>query len=176
MLSGFAIMLVQPVYPIFMVDDLGITHIQMAMAIAAAKGLGYVASSPLWARSLDRFSMHRVAGMVSVTFALFPLLMVVSKWALIWFYIAWFIYGMGQGGSHLVWSMSGPHFSKNEESSRYTGVGVVLAGMRGAVGPPLGNCLLGVWGALFTFALSGLLLFWSGFYLFKSSKKSLATN
>lgn len=176
MVSGFAIMLVRPVYPIFMVDDLGITHIQMAMAIAASKGLGYVASSSFWSRAMERMPIHRVASMVSVAFALFPLLMIASKWALVWFYAAWFLYGVGQGGSHLVWSMSGPHFSEKEESSRYTGVGVVLAGLRGAVGPPLGTCLLGVWGALSTFAFSGLLFLGSGLYLFRSSKKSLATN
>jgi hypothetical protein len=76
----------------------------------------------------------------------------------------------------MVWSMSGPHFSGKEESSRYTGVGVVLAGMRGAVGPPLGNCILGSWGALSVFGISGILFFWSSIYFYKASKKSLATN
>lgn len=176
MLSGFAIMLVQPVHPVFMVDELGISHTQMAMAIAAGKGLGYVASSPLWARYMERISMHRIACFVSLTFALFPLFLVASKWALLWFFVAWFIYGVGQGGSHLVWSMSGPHFSGKEESARYTGVGVVLAGIRGAVAPPLGNWILGGWGSLPAFGLCGLLCVGSSLFLKRASKKSLAIN
>lgn len=176
MICGFALMLIRPAYPIFMVDDLGISHKQMAIAIAAAKGLGYVASSPIWARSMQRFPIHQLACGVALIFALFPLFMGAASWNLLWLYVAWFIYGVGQGGSHLVWSMSGPHFSGKEESARYTGVGVVLAGMRGAVGPPLGNCILGAWGALAAFGVSGLLFLWGGLYFFKSSKKSLAMN
>ena len=75
-------------------------------------------------------------------------MLVLAKWQLWWFYAAFFMYGVGQGGSHLVWHMSGPHFSGKEESARYTGVNVAMAGLRGAVGPPLGGWLSVVFGAL----------------------------
>ncbi len=177
MICGSALMLLQPALPHFMVDELGISHVQMAMAISVAKGFGFVASAPLWARWMGKISMQKLSYAVFLTMAFFPLLMGLATLDLFWFYMAFFFYGIGQGGSHLVWNMSGPHFAGKEESSRYTGVGVVLAGMRGAVAPPLGGLIVGGWGAIPVMGISGLLFLWSGLGFFRSSKKkSLATN
>lgn len=82
----------------------------------------------------------------------------------------------GQGGSHLIWNMSGPHFAGKEESSRYTGVGVVMVGLRGAVGPPLGSAISTLWGALPVLSIGAILCLLSGLGLIKSQKKSLAGN
>ena len=176
MVCGFALMLMQPALPIFMVDELGISYKQVAVAIMVAKAFGFAASSPLWTRWMARISMQRLSCAVFLTMAFFPLFMGMATKDLFWFFAAYFIYGVGQGGSHLVWSMSGPHFAGKEESSRYTGVGVVLAGMRGAVAPPLGGLMLGGWGAIPVMGISALLFLWSGLGIFKSSKKSLASN
>jgi len=63
--------------------------------------------------------------------------------------------------------MSGPVFAGNEESSRYTGVNVVMAGLRGTVGPGLGSVLLFVWGPIQVLCIGGLLCFTSGAWLFR---------
>jgi len=164
---GFGIMLIQPVLTVFCVDRLGVSYLEMMAAISVAKGLGFVVSSPLWARVLERVDLLRVAGAVFLVVGLFPVLLGCSVWGLVWFYVAHFWYGVGQGGSHLVWNLSGPMFSGREESARYTGVNVVLAGCRGAVAPPLGGWLAGVTGPLGVLGLSGLLCFLSGFVLWR---------
>lgn len=170
MACGFAIMLLQPAIPIYMADDLGFSHTQMAIAIAMVKGFGYVASSPIWARFMGNLPIHRLSSAVFFTMALFPILMGLAKWELLWFYAAYFVYGIGQGGSHLVWSLSGPHFAGKEESARYTGVNVVMAGLRGLVGPPLGGWITAGFGAVAAMGVCSLLCFFSGLGLHRSKQ------
>jgi MFS family permease len=167
MICGFGIMLIQPALPLFCVDDLGISYVKMAAAISIAKGLGFALSSPLWARWMDKVHILRMASAVFLSVALFPILLAFSVFDLFWFYFAYFWYGIGQGGSHLVWNMSGPIFAGKEESSSYTGVNVVLAGLRGSVAPPLGGMLSVLWGPISVLVLGGVLCFYSGFRLIR---------
>lgn len=157
MICGFGAMLLQSTIPIFAIDALHVSYTELAGALSIAKGLGFSLSSPLWARWMDRCSIFRVAGFVFLSVALFPVLLSFSMWHITWFFAAYFWYGVGQGGSHLIWNLSGPLFSGEEESSRYTGVGVVLSGLRGALGPPLGSCLSVLFHPVYVLILSAVL-------------------
>ena len=168
MICGFGIMLIQPAWPIFAVDKLGISYTVMAGGIAIAKGLGFALSSPIWSRWIDRINVLKLASWVFLSVGLFPILFAFSVWGIWWFFLAWFWYGVGQGGSHLVWNMSGPLFAGKEESSRFTGVGLALVGLRGAVAPPLGAWLVALLGSSEVLVLGGLLCFYSGTRLLQS--------
>jgi MFS family permease len=167
MLCGFGIMLIQPALPLLAVDWLDISYLEMATAISVAKGLGFALSSPLWARWFARVPILKLSSAVFLSVGLFPIILVLSPLGLWWFYLAYFCYGVGQGGSHLVWHMSGPVFAEQEESSRYTGVNVVMAGLRGAVAPGLGSLLAVMIGPLQVLCLGGLFCFYSGALLLK---------
>ncbi len=167
MVSGLGIMLIQPALPLFAVDWLGVNYLEMATAVSVAKGFGFSLSSPLWARLFARTTILRVSGVVFLSVAFFPLLLTLAPKGLAWFYLAYFWYGVGQGGSHLVWNMSGPTFAGKEESSRYTGVGVVMAGLRGTVGPGLGSLLVMGWGPFQVLWIGAALCFYSGVQLFR---------
>lgn len=168
MICGFGIMLIQPALPLFAVDWLGISYLEMAAAVSIAKGMGFALSSPLWAKWIDRVNVFRMASIVFLTVGLFPVLLCFSEWSLGWLYAAYFWYGVGQGGSHLVWHLSGPMFARKEESSRYTGVNVVLAGLRGGVAPPLGGWLAVLFGPIAVLLLGGAFCFYSGLSLLRS--------
>ena len=175
MLAGFGLMLIQPTLPLFMVDWLKVSYLEVAAAVSIAKGLGFSLSAPLWSRWFERASIFRVSSAVFFAFGLFPLLLVLSSWqGLWWLYIAYFFYGWAQGGSHLVWNMSGPYFAGKEESVRYTGVGIMLAGLRGAVGPGLGGALTGLFGPLQVLGLGGLFFICSGVWFFKKRTSQFA--
>lgn len=167
MICGFGIMLIQPALILFIVDTLKISYLEIAAAISIAKGLGFALSSPLWSRAMDRFPITRVASLVFITFGVFPILLSVAGLGIVWLYLAYFCYGIGQGGSHLVWSLSGPTFAGKQDSSRYTGVGVVLAGVRGGIAPPLGGFLAVSFGPIGVLLAGGLLCFYSGASLLK---------
>ena len=168
MICGFGIMLIQPVLPLFAVDWLEISYLEMAAAVSIAKGLGFSLSSPLWAKWIDRANLFRMTSAIFLTMGLFPILLSFSGWSLGWLYAAYFLYGVGQGGSHLVWHMSGPMFAAKEESSRYTGVNVVLAGLRGGIAPPLGGWLAVLFGPIGVLVFGGALCFYSGASLLRS--------
>lgn len=175
MICGFGIMLIQPALPLFAVDTLGISYLEMATAISIAKGLGFALSSPLWFKWMDRVHISRIASLVFLTIGLFPILLSFSVWGLVWLYLAYFWYGVGQGGSHLVWNLSGPIFAGKEESSRYTGVGVVLAGLRGGVAPPISGLLAVSCGSIGVLLIGGFLCFYSGFSLLRARLERTST-
>jgi MFS family permease len=168
MVSGFGLMLIQPALPLFAVDVLGVSYLEMAGAVSIAKGLGFALSSPVWAKWIDRVNVLKLASLVFLCFGVFTVLLSFSVWSIFWFFLAYFWYGVGQGGSHLVWNMSGPIFSGKDESSRFSGVNVVLAGLRGAVGPPLGGWLSVVSGPVQVLAIGGALCFYSGIRMLQS--------
>lgn len=176
MISGFAVMLIQAVLILYIVNELQLSYTEIATAVTFAKGLGFTASTPFWSRFLERTSIHRVASYVFLIVAVYPFFLILSKWNLIFLYLAFLCYGIGQGGSHLVWNLSGPHFAeKNESSIRYTGVGVVMAGIRGGIAPPLGGCLATLFGYIPVLGVATLLSIWSGFRR-TLNKKSFALN
>jgi len=172
MIYGFGIMLVQPALCLFMVDTLGISYLEMASAISIAKGLGFVVSSPLWSKWMEKTNISKVASAVFLLVGLFPIVLSLSTINLAWLYIAYFLYGIGQGGSHLVWNLSGPIFAGKEESSRYTGVSVMLGGLRGGVAPPLGGWLAMAWGPLGVLFLSGIFCFYSSLVILKKTSRA----
>lgn len=162
MLAGFGVMVIQPALPLFTVDELHISYLQAAAAISIAKGFGYVLSSPFWTRWIERYSLFIVTSMVFLCFGSFPLFLSLGGNYL---YLAYFCYGMGQGGSHLAWNLSGPLFSGNEESSRFTGVNVALGGIRGMIAPALGGALAIALGPMPVLWLGGLFCFVGSLYL-----------
>lgn len=176
MVCGFGIMLIQPALPLFAVDMLGVSYLEMAAAVSIAKGLGFVVSSAMWAKWMDRVSILKLASFVFISIGLFPILLSLSVWSVAWLYVAYFWYGVGSGGSHLVWNMSGPMFAGKDESSRYSGVNVALAGLRGAVAPPLGGFLTVLFGPVQVLIAGGALCFYSGIRLLQSkfAKESLS--
>lgn len=170
MICGFGIMLIQPAMILFIVDHLKISYLEIAAAISIAKGLGFALSSPLWSRGMDKVPITRLASLVFLTIGLFPIMLSFSSMSIGWLYLAYFWYGVGQGGSHLVWNLSGPVFAGKEESSRYTGVGVVLAGVRGGVAPPIGGWLAVAFGPIGVLLLGALLCFTSTGFLLRKRK------
>lgn len=172
MICGFGIMLIQPALPIFAVDFLGVSYFEILSAISIAKGLGYVFSSPFWARFLDRFNIFTVSTLIFAVMGVFPFVLLLAVFNSFWLFLAYFLYGIGQGGSHLVWNLSGPYFSKGENSLSFTSVGVVLAGLRGSIAPPLGSLLVSSYSTIFVFILGSMFCFGSCF-IFSPVKKFL---
>ena len=163
MICGFGIMLIQPAIPIFAVDSLGVSYFEILSAISIAKGLGYVFSSPFWSHFLDKFSIFNVSICIFALMGMFPFVLLLAVYKSFWLFIAYFLYGIAQGGSHLVWNLSGPYFAKNKNSLNFTSVGVVLAGLRGSVAPPLGSYLVSSFSSFFVLFFGAVLCFSSCF-------------
>ncbi|NGX55838.1 MAG: hypothetical protein K1060chlam5_00067 [Candidatus Anoxychlamydiales bacterium] len=162
MISGFGLMLVQPIIPILAVDKLNMSHQEFAIAILVCRGLGYVISSPIWGRIFSKLSILKLSSYMFLNTFVFMIFLSFSTFNILWFYIAYIIYGITQAGSHLIWNMSGPVFSKGEDSSKYTSINVFMVAIRGAVAPLLGSLLI------LSFSLNNILLIGSMFCLYSA--------
>lgn len=141
MVYGMAFMILQPVLPIYLVDEVGIQYTEAA----TARGLifwGMIAVfSPLFGRLLDRWNAVRVS---LLTFALlipFPLLL--TFWpTLPGVYGAFALYGFAMAGVNIAWTMGPILFAGAHDAARYMGVHVTMVGIRGVLGNGLGLVLL----------------------------------
>ncbi len=167
MAGGFGVMLMQPALPFFFKNTLALSYVDFSIALTIAKGLGIVLSSSKWSKMIGKIPMLLSSSFVCIGFALFPALMMLAPFHLGWLYASYFIYGVAQGGSHLVWHLSGPIFSQDEESSRYSGVNVVMVGIRGLIAPILGGILNSWLGAHVVFGIGGCCCALGFLYLFR---------
>jgi len=167
MWGGAGVMLIIAVLPIFFADILNISHKEFSTARAVCMGVGFVLTSSMWGKALSRYSFNPLTSLVILFFALFGISLLLAPYQIAWIYIAYLIYGIAQGGSHIVWHLSGPVFAGKEDSSIYSGINVVMVGLRGMVFPFLGSFLSMYFGPIpvialgFAFCMTGAILTYS---------------
>lgn len=157
MLGGGGLMVMQPALPDFFIKELTLSYTALAIAIATCKGIGFALTSRIWAAWMDRLSIYRFSALVTLLAALFPVLLLVAKVQIAWVYIAYLIYGVMQAGSELSWHLSGPLFSRKEDSSTYSSVNVVAVGLRGLFAPICGSILCTSFNPTATLLIGGAL-------------------
>lgn len=167
MLCGFGIMLIQPAVPLFLVKWLKLSYMDFGIALSISKGLGIAVSSPLWARLMHKMPIFRMSSLVFVLVGCFPVFLMMAPLHIAWLYLAYAFYGIAQGGSHLLWNLSGATFAGKEDSSVYSGVNVVMVGLRGAIAPPLGGFLAVLLGPLAVLFLGTAFCIYSGYFLLR---------
>jgi hypothetical protein len=146
-LGGGGLMLLQPALPLVFVDQLQLSYTELALALAACKGIGFALTSSLWSRWLPRADTFRPVALVTFLASLFPLLLLCAQWQTSWVYVAYLSYGVMQAGSELYWHLTGPIFSHHDDSTPYSSVNVALVGVRGAIIPLVGSLIVTGWGS-----------------------------
>ncbi len=144
MLGGAGLMIIQPVLPMFYVDILKLSYTKMLIALTVCKGIGFAAATPLCVKLFRKLNIFHFSGLVTVLAALFPFLMLGAQFHISLLYIAYALYGIMQAGSDLSWHMSGPVFSKEQESTLFSGTNVLTVGIRGCLVPLIGTILYGL--------------------------------
>ena len=174
MLGGGGLMLWQPALPKFFFETLQLNYKELTIAMTLCKSIGYCLALPFWTRAMNKMDIFLFSSIVTAIAALFPLGLMAAQWNLVWLYAAYLLYGMMQAGSELSWNLSGPIFSKLEDSSTYTGVNVVTIGLRGCIAPPLGGFICNLTNAAVVLLMGGsfcLLATWQMYLLRQSEKK-----
>ena len=172
-ISGFGTMLSIPALALFFADFLKLSYMKMLTGRCVFMGLGFIVFSPVFALFLNNTSINKITGIIALGFALFPFVALFSGFYPLCFYLAFFIYGITQAGSHLVWNLSGSLFAKDEDSRTFSEVNVLMIGVRGLIAPLLGGVLCDLLGAYFTLILSSLICFY-GFWYLKTTEKQTA--
>lgn len=175
MLGGGALMIMQPALPLFFVDFLNLSYTELAIAIALCKGIGFTLTSRLWANLFSRTSIYRLSSLVTFLACLFPFFLLFAQMQFSWVFLAYIVYGIMQAGSELSWHLSGPHFSGKEDSSPFSSMNVLSAGLRGCIAPCIGALLCSSFNAIIVLILGGILCLLASLQLnlvhFKSRKK-----
>lgn len=173
MLFGSGLMLLQPALPLFFVDILNLSYTEIAVALTLCKGCGFALSSPLWAKKMAQNTPTSL--LISITFlsTVYPLFLYFSTWHVVWLYAAYFLYGIFQAGSELLWNLSGPYFAKNRPSTAYTTLNIAAVGIRGSFVPALGSFLcmaIGIVPVILSNSVLGFTAMTLAFFQFRRKK------
>ncbi|MBZ0202279.1 MAG: MFS transporter, partial [Ignavibacteria bacterium] len=150
-LYGMAFMVISPVIPVFLVDDLKLDY----SPISIAKGLVFhsalILSTPLMGRIHGTGNPNKFCGYVFSILALFPLLLVSSKYFYVLglnidvdlsVYLSFFIFGFAMSGVTIAWTLSSIYYAPIDEVSNYQAVHITLTGVRGLFSPALGYAVM----------------------------------
>ncbi len=170
MAAGFGIMLANVICPLFFVDVLGLKHVEFAHARYIFMGLGFILFSPLWQKGMQNVSIYGLTLKICFGFAVFISLVFLSNFDIRFLYGAFFLYGASQAGSHLIWHLSGPIFSKEEDSTIFSSVNLVMVGLRGLIGPILGSMIYLKIGPFAVFSLAISCCIFGGMLMLKERK------
>lgn len=175
MLGGAGLMIMQPILPAFFVDVLQLSYTKLMLALTVCKGIGFAISSPWWVKHFRRVDIFHFSGHVTLIAGAFPFLLIGAHYEVSCVYIAYLVYGMMQAGSELSWHLSGPVFSKESDSSAYSGTNVLTVGLRGCVVPFLGAALFAATSSSIVMIVGALLCLFSTRSLLSYKREPLAS-
>lgn len=150
-LGGVGIVLTQPILPNFFNEYLELSYKQLTLAFSFCKGISFLVSSPIWTKYMPYMSIYRMNAYMNVFTCLFMVGVLAAITGTQWLYVAYLCYGTMQGGCELSWNMSGPIFSKKNDSTLYSSLNLLLVGVRGCICPFLGYILFTYFGVIPTF-------------------------
>jgi MFS family permease len=156
MIYGLAFMVMQPVIPIFLVDEIQVQYSEAGFARGVIFWGAISVLSPFVGRLLDRWNAVRLSVYGFVILAFFPIAMALAR-SVPAVYASFAIYGVGMSAVNIAWTMGPILFAGNKDAAAYMGVHVTMVGIRGLVGNPVGLLLLQTIGSRATFLVaSGL--------------------
>ena len=170
MIGGAALMLMAPALSAYYADTLSLSYTNITTARFIFMAIGVAGSSLLWKKGFSHVPLLKLTSWVLFGFGLFPIALLFAAMDLWFLYLAFFIYGVAQAGSHLIWNLSGTFFAADQDSSPYTRVNILMLGLRGAVMPLIGGLLCDLLGPMPVLITGMFLCFYGMRYLSKRSK------
>lgn len=165
MIGGSALMLMAPALAVYYADTLKLTYSNITTARFIFMAIGVAGSTFFWRKGLSEIPLLRLTTWVLLGFGLFPIALLFSQLHLWFLYFAFFLYGVAQAGSHLIWNLSGTFFAGDNDSSPYTRVNILMLGIRGAIVPLVGGLLCEIVGPVPVLVMGMSLCLWGARHL-----------
>ncbi len=175
MMGGAGLMVIQPVLPIFFVDELQFSYTEMMIALSVCKGIGYAAASPMWVRLFKRLPIFQFSFLIALLAFCFPLILIGAKWEIWLCYIAYIAYGLMQSGSELSWHLSPAVFSRKKESLPFSETNILAVGLRGCVIPFLGSFLFYLFNSVTVMLVGSLFCLLGSLILVRYKEEEIAS-
>ncbi len=176
-LYGIAYLILTPVTPVFLVDNLGLSYSPISFARGLLFHTALIIFTPLMGRYHGTGNPAKFCGYVFFGLAFFPLILVSagffsSAWAIdAALYSAFFVFGMTMSGVSIAWSLSSIFYAPKNEVSNYQAIHITLTGIRGIFSPALGYAVMKIFRIEYAFYLSALIFFAGAFFMFREGKR-----
>jgi hypothetical protein len=170
MMGGFGLMLIAPSLAIFYANTLDLSHANVVTGRSILMGFGILLSSYFWKEAIKNHSIFKMTLWILLGFGLYPILLLLAKVHLAWFYFSLLLYGIAQAGSHLLWNLSGTIFSQDTDSSPYSRVNIFMLGLRGAIAPTIGGYLCYLYGPSLNLMIGSFCCLSGALYMTLTSK------
>lgn len=168
-IAGSGLMFAKPSIPGYL-TSMNLSFLEIFSLFTLLEGLGFILTSSLWAKYLQKGGLHAASCLVITCFSLQPLFLILPSASGLFIFMAYFFYGAAQAGSRLVWYLSGPLLCGNESSSQYTSVNILAIGIRGAFVPLLGAACTLFFGPQTSLTVSFFCMVIGAVYLLKVSR------
>ena len=145
MVYGLGFLALQPVLPLYVVDELGVSYTDFGLARGAIFWILMIATSPLAGRLGDRLGILRVAGLGFLVLGLFPL----TLWLMpntTGMFLAFAIYGIAMACVNIGWNLGPIAMARGRDPVPYLNAHVAAVGIRALVGMTLGTVLHDLFG------------------------------
>ena len=148
MLYGIAFMMMLPVVPIYLVDDLALGYGSIGIAKGTVFQLVTIGSIPLFGRLFDRSTPHRMAVGAFAFGALHPLTLASAIWVdgagrMVIVLLSFALFGIAMSGVTVLWNLASMRFAGQEEDAGlYQSVHLAAVGVRGLFAPLFGYIVM----------------------------------
>lgn len=173
MIGGGSLMLISPALYIYLTDNLNLTNSNMTIARLIIMSFGFILSSYFWKKFLTRLSMNKLITWVIAGFSIYVFLLLLAQINLLYFYLSFFVYGIAQSGSSLLWNLSGIYFAKSQNSIIFTSTNLFFLGARGIVAPFIGSFLCYLVNPVFTLLIGFLILIFGIVLLYRLNNANI---
>ena len=162
-------MLMAPAFPLFYADTLELSHESISHARFVFMAIGVAGSSYLWRKSLEKKSLNEIMPWITIGFGLFPIFLLLAYFDPAYLSLAFLLYGIAQGGSHLIWGLSGTILSGEKNSAPFTAMNILFQGIRGIIFPLLGGVLCNLVGPVPVMIIGSMICFCGMAIMFRNA-------
>jgi MFS family permease len=146
MVYGTGFLMLSPVLPLYLVDELGVTYAQVGTARGLVFWLAMVVGGPLFGRLADRVGILRGCSLAYLLLAGFPLLLLAVP-GLQGLHAGFAVFGLAMAGVHVAWNLGPIALARGRDPVPYLNAHLALVGVRALVGIVGGSMLQAAFGS-----------------------------
>jgi hypothetical protein len=133
MVYGIGFLMLQPVLPIYLVDELHVSYGQVGLARGLLFWLGMSVASPLAGRMADSMGLFRTCALSFAVLTAFPLVLLLVRGPAA-LHLAYLVYGLAMGGVNVAWNLGPIVIARGRDPLPFLNAHVALVGVRALIG------------------------------------------
>lgn len=133
MVYGIGFLMLQPVLPIYLVDELNVSYGEVGLARGLLFWLGMSVASPLAGRLADAVGLFRTCALSFALLTAFPLVLLLMDGPAA-LHVAYLVYGLAMGGVNVAWNLGPIVLARGDDPLPYLNAHVALVGVRALLG------------------------------------------